>query len=242
MLRVDGLTARYGPVVAVRDLSLEVTEGQVVALLGPNGAGKTTTLSAVMGLVPPAAGQVHFEDRDLTALGPEDTVRAGIALAPEGRRILRTLTVLENLELGATFRTDRAAVARDLDGLLQRFPVLGDRRTQLAGTLSGGEAQQLAIARALMARPRLLLLDEPTLGLAPQLVDRVFEIVEELRREGLTVVLVDQNATRAMTLADRTYVLRQGQVVTSGTSAEIGGAEGLAEAYLGRQVPGGHHV
>src|SRR5690606_34911075 len=207
----DGLTARYGPVVAVRDLSLEVTEGQVVALLGPNGAGKTTTLSAVMGLVPPAAGQVHFEDRDLTPLGPEDTVRAGIALAPEGRRILRTLTVLENLELGATFRTDRAAVARDLDGLLQRFPVLGDRRTQLAGTLSGGEAQQLAIARALMARPRLLLLDEPTLGLAPQLVDRVFEIVEELRREGLTVVLVDQNATRVMTLADRTYVLRQGQ-------------------------------
>jgi branched-chain amino acid transport system ATP-binding protein len=243
MLWVDGLTARYGPVVAVRDLTWEVGEGQVVALLGPNGAGKTTTLSAVMGLVSPAAGHIVFEGTDVTRLGPEDTVRAGIALAPEGRRILRTLTVLENLTLGATFRADKAQVRKDLEELLERFPVLGDRRSQLAGTLSGGEAQQLAIARALMAKPRLLLLDEPTLGLAPQLVDQVFGVVEDLCREGLTVVLVDQNATRAMTLADRTYVLRQGQVVAEGTAADIGGAEGLAEAYLGQHAAaGGHHV
>ncbi len=233
MLTLEGITARYGPITAARNVSLSVAESETIALLGANGAGKSTTLSCIMGLLAPAEGRITFEGKDITKLSPEDTVRAGIALCPEGRRILRSLTVQDNLMLGATARRDKREVAADRDRMLERFPVLGQRATQLAGTLSGGEAQQLAIARALMARPRLLLLDEPTLGLAPKLVDLVFEVIAELRNEGLTIVLVDQNATRAMELADRTYVLRQGQVVIEGTASEIGGAAGLADAYLG---------
>lgn len=233
MLQLEGLTARYGPITAARNVSLSVAEGETVALLGANGAGKTTTLSCIMGVVAPSEGRITFEGRDITRMSPEDTVRAGIALCPEGRRILRSLTVLENLMLGASVRKDKKAIAADLELMLQKFSVLGERVSQLAGTLSGGEAQQLAIARALMAKPRLLLLDEPTLGLAPMLVDLVFEVVGDLRRDGLTIVLVDQNATRAMELADRSYVLRQGQVVLAGTASEIGGASGLADAYLG---------
>lgn len=233
MLQLDGVTARYGPITAARNVSFDVAEGELVALLGANGAGKTTALSCIMGVVAPGEGRITFEGQDITRLSPEDTVRKGIALCPEGRRILRSLTVHENLMLGATARKDKREIAADLDRMLDKFAVLGERSSQLAGTLSGGEAQQLAIARSLMARPRLLLLDEPTLGLAPRLVDLVFEVIGDLRKEGLTIVLVDQNATRAMNLSDRTYVLRQGQVVLSGTADEIGGAAGLANAYLG---------
>ena len=233
MLQLDGVTARYGPITAARNVSLDVAEGELVALLGANGAGKTTTLSCIMGVVVPGEGRITFEGQDITRLSPEDTVRKGIALCPEGRRILRSLTVHENLMLGATARKDKREIAADLERMLDKFAVLGQRSSQLAGTLSGGEAQQLAIARSLMARPRLLLLDEPTLGLAPKLVDLVFEVIGDLRKEGLTIVFVDQNATRAMDLSDRTYVLRQGQVVLSGTADEIGGAVGLADAYLG---------
>lgn len=245
MLTLEGLTARYGPITATRNVSLSVAESETVALLGANGAGKSTTLACIMGIVSPGEGRITFEGKDITRLPPEETVRAGIALSPEGRRILRSLTVQENLMLGASARRDKREIVTDRDRMFDKFPVLGSRSSQLAGTLSGGEAQQLAIARALMARPRLLLLDEPTLGLAPRLVDLVFDVVAELRSEGLTIVLVDQNATRAMELADRTYVLRQGEIVTEGTAAEIGGAAGLAEAYLGGARTGsseGAHV
>lgn len=235
MLELHGLTANYGPITAVRDLTLTVQSGELVALLGANGAGKTTTLGCVMGVVPPSAGVITFEGRDITRLSPEETVRSGISISPEGRHILRGLTVLENLMLGATPRKDRAGVAADLEKMFAQFPVLKDRSGQQAGTLSGGEAQQLAIARALMAAPRLLLLDEPTLGLAPQIVDRVFEVIVSLKDSGLTTLLVDQNATRAMQISDRTYVLRQGELVAHGTAAEIGGPEGLTRAYLGSE-------
>lgn len=233
LLTIESLSARYGSVTAVRDSSITVNEGELVALLGPNGAGKTTTLSCVMGTVPAAAGAVRFDGRDITSLSPEDTVRAGVVLCPEGRRILGTLTVRENLELGAAFRKDRRQVSQDLDKVLERFPILATRAGQSAGTLSGGEAQQLAFARALLAKPRVLMLDEPTLGLAPQLVDQVFAVIDELRQEGLTILLVDQNATRCLEAADRTYVMRQGSIVVEGTAEQVGGAAGLAAAYLG---------
>lgn len=235
MLELHGLTANYGPITAVRNLTLTVQPGELVALLGANGAGKTTTLGCVMGLVPPSSGSIRFEGRDITRLSPEETVRSGISISPEGRHILRGLTVLENLMLGATPRKDRSAVAEDLENMFEKFPVLKERSGQQAGTLSGGEAQQLAIARALMAAPRLLLLDEPTLGLAPQIVDRVFEVIVSLKESGLTTLLVDQNATRSMQISDRTYVLRQGELVAHGTAEEIGGPEGLTRAYLGAE-------
>lgn len=236
MLNLEGLTANYGPITAVRGLSLTVNEGELVALLGANGAGKTTTLGCIMGLVPPSAGTITFQGSDITRSAPEDTARVGIALSPEGRRILGGLSVLDNLMLGATPRKDRSGVSADIERMFDRFPVLRERAGQAAGTLSGGEAQQLAIARALMSSPRLLLLDEPTLGLAPQLVDRVFEVISELKDSGLTILLVDQNATRSMELADRTYVLRQGQLVAAGTATQIGGADGLSRAYLGGEA------
>ncbi len=236
MLHLDGLTAHYGPITAVRNLTLTVQPGELVALLGANGAGKTTTLGCIMGLVQPSAGTITFEGKDITRLSPEDTVWSGLSLSPEGRHILGGLTVLENLTLGATPRKDRSNVPGDLERMLDKFPILRERASQQAGTLSGGEAQQLAIARALMAAPRLLLLDEPTLGLAPQIVDRVFDVIRDLKESGLTILLVDQNATRSMQLADRTYVLRQGELVAQGTAEEIGGPEGLTRAYLGSQA------
>ena len=239
MLKLHGLTANYGPITAVRNVTLTVEPGELVALLGANGAGKTTTLGCIMGVVPPVAGTITFEGNDITRLSPEDTVRSGISISPEGRQILRGLTVHENLMLGATPRKDRARVAEDLERLMDRFPILKERATQQAGTLSGGEAQQLAIARALMAAPRLLLLDEPTLGLAPQIVDRVFEVISSLNESGLTTLLVDQNATRSMNIADRTYVMRQGELVVHGTAEAIGGATGLTRAYLGNSADTG---
>lgn len=236
MLKIDSLSANYGQIKAVRDISLTINPGELVALLGANGAGKTTTLGCIMGTVTPASGTIYFENKNITRLTPEDTVRSGISISPEGRQILRSLTIYENLMLGATPRKDRGEVKADIDRMFDRFPVLFERSGQAAGTLSGGEAQQLAIARALMASPSLLLLDEPTLGLAPKLVDRVFEAITDLKKTGLTILLVDQNATRAMELADRTYVLRQGQVVTEGTAKQIGGSAGLSMAYLGKEA------
>ncbi|MBN9610323.1 MAG: ABC transporter ATP-binding protein [Actinobacteria bacterium 69-20] len=233
MLSIEGLTVRYGPIVAVRDVSWSVDRGETVALLGPNGAGKTTTLSAVAGLLRPTAGRIVLDGVDITGWPAERVIRHGLVLTPEGRRIHAGLTVRENLVLGASFRRDRPGAAADLERMLERFPILGERREQAAGTLSGGEAQQLAIARSLMARPRVLLLDEPTLGLAPMMVELVFDVVRDLSATGLTIVLVDQNATRAMDVADRTYVMRSGSVVASGTAAEIGGPAGLTDAYLG---------
>jgi len=233
MLRVENLVVRYGPVSGVRDVSLEVNEGEVVGVIGPNGAGKTSTLSAIFGLVRPAGGSVTFDGSSLVGLSPEAVVRRRIALVPEGRHIFGTLTVGENLMLGSTPRPDRRAFRGELDGIFTRFPILQAYLDSPAGRLSGGEQQQLAIARALLSRPRLLLLDEPSLGLAPRVVDLVFEILAELRDEGVTVLLVEQNAKRTVEFADRTYVLRDGVVRHSGTRDELAGRLDLAHAYLG---------
>jgi branched-chain amino acid transport system ATP-binding protein len=234
VLRVDGLSVHYGRIRAVRDLSLRVGDGEVVGLLGPNGAGKSSTLAAIAGAVPPAAGTVELAGTDVTGWAPERIVRAGLALVPEGRRIFATLTVAENLALGATARTDRSAVRADVEAQLERFPVLRRYFRKPAGTLSGGEQQQLAVARALVGRPRLLLLDEPSLGLAPVLVDVIFEIVEQLRAEGQTILLVEQNAARTVALADRCYVLRSGRLVAEAARGQLHPDE-LGALYLGER-------
>jgi branched-chain amino acid transport system ATP-binding protein len=238
MLEIDDLVVKYDSVTAVRGISLRVDEGELVALVGPNGAGKSTTLGAVAGLRAAAGGSVRYRGRSLRGLGPESVVRCGIALVPEGRNIFGSLTVAENLALGATIRKDRAAVAADLAGQVERFPILGKRLHAKAGLLSGGEQQQLAIARALMSRPTLLMLDEPSLGLAPRVVDAVFEAIAGLHDEGVSILLVEQNASRAVAMSDRAYVLRTGQVVRSGTSAELGEGAGMAEEYLGVETAG----
>ncbi len=233
MLVVEGLTARYGPIVAVRDLSLRVDQGEIVALLGANGAGKTTTLAAIMGILRPSAGKVTFDGRDVTGMSPETIVRSGLTLSPEGRRVFADLSIDENLVLGASSQRDRRAVARDRELVFSLFPVLHTRLRQSAGTLSGGEQQQLAIARALMSRPRMLLLDEPSLGLAPIVVDRVFDLVATLRRDlGLTILLVEQNVDRALRSSDRGYVLVSGVLRSSGRSEDLRAGD-LEREYLG---------
>jgi branched-chain amino acid transport system ATP-binding protein len=236
MLELHGLIVRYGQINAVQRIDLSVAEGELVTLVGPNGAGKTSTLLAISGLQKSAGGSIEFDGANIMGTVPEDIVRRGIALVPEGRNIFTSLTVHENLILGATIRKDRAAVRADIERELERFPILGERLKQPAGFLSGGEQQQLAIARALVSRPRLLLLDEPSLGLAPQLVDLVFETIEDLRRAGITMLLVEQNATRAVALADRAYVMRTGRIVRSGTPDELGGGADLAAEYLGEHL------
>ena len=233
MLEIESLHVSYGAIRAVRDVSIVVEEGEFVALLGPNGAGKSSTLAAVMGVLKPASGKVRFLGNDITGRSSEDIVRTGLVLTPEGRRILASMTVRENLLLAGAIRPDRKEMLADLEGFLERFPVLGRRSASAAGTLSGGEAQQLAIARSLMSRPKLLMLDEPTLGLAPLVVDQIFDIVSELVVEGLTILMVEQNAVRALEAADRGYVMRSGEIVASGSAAELGGAEGLVSSYLG---------
>jgi branched-chain amino acid transport system ATP-binding protein len=233
LLEVQELEVRYGKVAAVSGVSMDVSPGEVVGLIGPNGAGKTSTLSAIFGLVPVAGGSVTFEGRPVAGRPPEEIVRLGLALVPEGRHIFGTLTVAENLALGAVTRSDRAEVARETDELCERFPVLGRYRAQQAGQLSGGEQQQLAIARALLSRPKLLLLDEPSLGLAPLVIDLIFDVLGELRERGVTILLVEQNAARTVAFADRTYVLRSGRLAASGTREELRGHVDLAEVYLG---------
>lgn len=238
MLEIQDLVVSYGQINAVKGLTMEVREGEVVAVVGPNGAGKSTTLSSIAGLVRPKSGSIRFRDEGIDRLVPEDIVRLGIALVPENRNIFTSLTVGENLQLGTTIRRDRAAAQRDIEAQLERFPILLDRLGQPAGLLSGGEQQQLAIARALVSRPSLLLLDEPSLGLAPKVVDLVFEAIEQLRVDGITTLLVEQNATRAVSMADRAYVLRNGRVALSGTSEELGQGTDLANEYLGTEAEG----
>lgn len=235
MLRIESLVVRYGGIHAVQDVSLEVQEGELVALLGPNGAGKSSTLNACVGMVKVASGRISFAGREIQGMKPEDVVRLGLVLTPEGRRMLTGLTVRENLLLAGGIRPDRKQMLADLERLLARFPILGERANLPAGTLSGGEAQQLAIARSLMCAPKLLLLDEPTLGLAPKVVDQVFHIVDELRTEGMTVLMVEQNAVRTLEIADRAYVMRNGKIVASGSAAELGSTEGLISSYLGAE-------
>jgi branched-chain amino acid transport system ATP-binding protein len=232
LLVVDGLRVAYGAVVAIRDVSLEVAPGEIVAALGPNGAGKTTLLRTLAGALKPQRGSVEFDGGALTGLVPEAVVRRGVALVPEGRHVFPNLTVQENLTIGGIARADHDGLRADAERWLARFPILGERAGQFAGTLSGGEQQQLAIARALMSRPRLLLLDEPSLGLAPIFVDRIFELIEELRADGVTVLLVEQNVHRALEVADRAYVLSVGSVVASGPTDRLVEGE-LERSYLG---------
>lgn len=233
MLEVTDLRVHYGRICAVEDVSLEVKEGEIVGLIGPNGAGKSSTLGAIVGTVPASAGTVSFEGISLLGQAPERTVRNGLALVPEGRDIFASMTVAENLKLGTTVLPDRETAASAIERELERFPMLRKYHDRTAGHLSGGEQQQLAIARGLLSNPRLLILDEPTLGLAPVIVDVVFEVLEKLREDGVTVLLVEQNATRTIALADRCYVLRAGQVTLSGHRDELPDADSIAHIYLG---------
>jgi branched-chain amino acid transport system ATP-binding protein len=232
LLAVEGLTVGYGSVLAVRGVSLEVGAGEIVAALGPNGAGKTTLLRTLAGALKPRSGSIRFDGASLAGMTPEAVVRRGIALIPEGRHVFPKLTVEENLTIGGITRNDREELRDDAQRWLARFPILGERAGQMAGTLSGGEQQQLAVARALMSRPRLLLLDEPSLGLGPIFVDRIFELVTELRASGTTILLVEQNVHRALEIADRAYVLSVGSVVASGRT------DGLIEGELERSYLG----
>ena len=233
LLEVANLSVNYGAIQAVRGLSLHVDEGEVVTLIGANGAGKTTTLRAVSRMVRPVGGTVRFAGRDITRIPTDEAVKLGIAQSPEGRQVLARQSVQDNLELGAYTRRDGAGVRADIDRMYQRFPRLGERRGQLAGTLSGGEQQMLAIARALMSRPKLLLLDEPSLGLAPIIVREIFAIIRELNEQGTTILLVEQNAKLAMNSSHRTYVLEAGQMTFSGVSSELVDDERVLHAYLG---------
>ena len=232
LLVVDDLVVRYRGLTALQGISLEVNRGEVVGLIGPNGAGKTSVLMAIFGLVP-SSGTISFDGTSLAGLPPEKVVRRGIALVPEGRQVFGTLTVGENLRLGATPRPDRHTLAEDMERVFSLFPVLQRYLSTHAGRLSGGEQQQLAIARALLSKPRLLLLDEPSLGLAPIVIDGVFDILDELRRAGVTILLVEQNAARTVEFADRTYLLRSGTIAASGTRETLVGKVDLAHAYLG---------
>ena len=231
LVEVTGLTVRYGVVTALSGVDLDVGRGEIVAVLGPNGAGKSTLLRTIAGVHPAAHGMVRLDGWRIPAGSPERVAQAGLSLVPEGRRIFGALTVEENLRLGATPRP-RSSEARNLDRMYGRFAVLGERRRQVAGTLSGGEQQQLAIARALMAEPRVILYDEPSLGLAPRIVDQIFGLIGELRDEGVTSVLVEQNARRALQLADRGAVLAGGRVVARGTSSELLNLD-LSRLYFG---------
>ena len=233
MLTLDALEAGYGQTSCLKGVSLTVKAGEIVALLGANGAGKTTTLMALSGLVPVRGGVITFEGASIAGLAPERIVAYGISHVPEGRRMLPRLTVLENLELGAYLRRDRAGFQRDLERMFQLFPILAQRRRQLAGTLSGGEQQMLAIARGLMARPKLLLLDEPSLGLAPKLVLTIFETIQRINREGTTLLLVEQNAYLALQIAHRGYVLDSGRIVLTDTAAALAQNPQVKAAYLG---------
>jgi branched-chain amino acid transport system ATP-binding protein len=233
VLKVEALVCRYGKVAAVRALSLEVRQGELVSLIGANGAGKTTTLKAISGLLRPADGRIAFQGEDITHATPKRILELGIAHCPEGRRVFPHMSVLENLEMGCYLRTDHAGIAADMARLFERFPVLHERRHQAAGTLSGGEQQMLAISRALMSRPKLVLFDEPSLGLAPNLVERTFDIIKGIRAEGATVVMVEQNAFAALELSDRAYVLDQGRATLSGAGRELLDNPHVKAAYLG---------
>jgi branched-chain amino acid transport system ATP-binding protein len=233
LLEVENLVARYGRITALGGISLSVGEGEIVTLIGANGAGKTTTLRAISGLLRPAEGTIRFDGRDLTRLAPNAIVRAGVGHAPEGRRIFPRMTVRENLELGAYTRRSRTEIAADTERVLTLFPRLRERYAQRAGTMSGGEQQMLAMARALMARPRLLLLDEPSLGLSPLLVQTIFAVIRELNAAGTTVLLIEQNARQALAIASRGYVLEVGRIAHSGPAAELAASEAVRASYLG---------
>ena len=233
MLRLNEIHTYYGNIRAIRGVSLHVEEGEMVCLIGANGAGKSTTLMTISGIHHPAQGTITFEGEDLTETSAEKRVELGISQVPEGRLIFPEMTVLENLELGAFLRKDTPGIREDLDRVFGLFPILRERRTQQGGTLSGGEQQMLAIGRALMSHPRLLLLDEPSLGLAPLLVEQIFEIIEEINKQGTTILLVEQNAYLALQITHRGYVMETGEIAIEGTSSELLNDVRVREAYLG---------
>ena len=239
MLKLEAVEVAYGHIQALAGVSLEVREGELVALLGPNGAGKSTTLMTISGIVRPRSGTLLYEGTDLAKASPFDIVGQGLIQCPEGRRIFGGLTVLENLRLGAVRRRDKDGVRRDLESVLSLFPVLGRRRHQSGATLSGGEQQMLAIARALMGSPRLLLLDEPSLGLAPIVVQAIFQVIRELHRRGVTILLVEQNVRQALAVADRGYVLAEGRVILAGSGGELRSNPELEQAYLSKAPEAG---
>lgn len=237
MLEITNLVAGYGPVEVLHGLSMSVDQGATVAVLGPNGAGKSTLLKTIIGLIPPQTGRVKFEGQPIEKLPPETVLEKGIALVPEGRRVFARLTVLENLRMGAYREREAAAIQQSLDDVYHLFPKLAERSKQLAGTLSGGEQQQLAIARALMSRPKMLLLDEPSLGLAPVIVDVVIGLIRDLKSEGLTITLVEQNIHQALEISDRAYVMANGSIRLEGDAAELRSTGlDLERAYLGDYV------
>jgi branched-chain amino acid transport system ATP-binding protein len=233
MLRLEDVHAKYGAIVALHGVSIDVREGELVALVGANGAGKSTLLSTIAGVLRPHQGRIEFRGESLVGLVPERIVRRGLAMVPENREIFPALTVEENLRLGAYIRKDRDEFQADLEHMFALFPILQERFTQPAGTLSGGEQQQLAIARALMSHPDLLMLDEPSLGLAPKIVEQVFELIQHLHEDGMTILLVEQNVSLSLEIADRAYVLNMGAVQAAGTPAELRENVDLASVYLG---------
>ncbi len=233
MLKLEDVHAYYGPIEALKGISLEVKEGEIVALIGANGAGKSTTLMTISGVLAPRRGRIEFLDQTITGLPAHEIVGRGISQVPEGRRIFPRLTVLENLEMGAFLRRDRREIEADRAAVFEQFPILKERRSQLGGTLSGGEQQMLAIGRAMMARPRLLLLDEPSLGLAPIVVSKIFEIIRTINRLGKTILLVEQNARAALTLAHRGYIMETGRIVMQDEARALLSNPRVREAYLG---------
>ena len=233
MLKVTDLKVKYGMIEAIKGISFEVRDGEIVTMIGANGAGKTTTMHAISGLVKAAEGSIMMDDTELTKTAPNKIVKMGLAQVPEGRRVFAQQTVEENLNLGAYLRKDRDGIANDMEDVFQLFPRLKERRTQLAGTLSGGEQQMLAMGRALMAKPSIILLDEPSMGLSPLLVSGIFRIIQEINDKGTTVLLVEQNAKRALAIADRAYVLETGLITLEGTGEELANDERVQKAYLG---------
>ena len=233
MLKVDKLNVHYGVINAVKNVSFEVNEGEIVALIGANGAGKTSIMHALSGLLKVTSGDIVFMNKNITKIHAHKIIANGLAQVPEGRRIFAQLSVADNLEMGAYLRTDKIGIKRDLENIYKRFPRLGERKSQLAGTLSGGEQQMLAMGRALMSRPKLLLLDEPSMGLSPILVNEIFEIIEEINKDGVTIFLVEQNANKALSIADRAYVLETGNITISGDANDVANDPKVREAYLG---------
>ncbi len=233
MLKIRDLSVHYGKIKAVRQIDMDIAQGEIVSLIGANGAGKSTTLRALSGLVKAAGGSVEFEGKDITGWNAKSIVEAGISHCPEGRQIFPRMTVMENLELGAYTRKDTKNLSVEYDRIFEYFPVLAQRRSQMGGTLSGGEQQMLAIGRALMSKPKLLLLDEPSLGLAPLLVEKIFEIIQNINREGMTVLLIEQNAWQALNIANRGYVMETGSVAVTGAASELLHNDHVRRAYLG---------
>jgi branched-chain amino acid transport system ATP-binding protein len=233
LLKVEQLVLAYGGIQAVKGVDLQVFPGELVSLIGSNGAGKTTTLKAITGGMPAQAGRIHYQGSDIAGLGAWDLVRQGLCMVPEGRGIFGRMTIMENLQMGAYIRDGSAQIQADIDRIFTTFPRLKERRTQLAGTLSGGEQQMLAMGRALMAQPRLLLLDEPSMGLSPLMVDKIFEVIQGVAAQGMTILLVEQNARRALQIADRAYVMESGLITLSGAAKNLLNDPKVRAAYLG---------